>query len=143
MNVDENQVQICSGGGHKQILSAMRRHANDLLVQEFGCEALWNLARHEDHRGRLAETDAVTQVLTAMETHKWEPAIQAEGVGALCYLALDRRNEVEIGKNKGIEIITQGMKRFVKNRKIQDRSCQALLVLSSYDHNQMLSLIHI
>ena len=40
----ENKVAIAAAGGIERVVSAMARHAGSAGVQEYGCDALWDLA---------------------------------------------------------------------------------------------------
>ena len=44
-NSDDNRVAIAEAGGIQSVVEAMGRHKDDATVQQWGCDALKNLAQ--------------------------------------------------------------------------------------------------
>eukprot|EP00475_Leptophrys_vorax_P045330 TRINITY_DN936_c0_g1_i3.p1 TRINITY_DN936_c0_g1~~TRINITY_DN936_c0_g1_i3.p1 ORF type:complete len:713 (+),score=180.91 TRINITY_DN936_c0_g1_i3:70-2208(+) len=129
---------IANHGGVKQIFHALNIQRDCSIIVEFALETIANLAKNEKFlRDRMEDSEFVDIVLSVLEFNSWEFRIVSEGIAVLRYLSVSSALELLISRKGGLEIILQSMRRFPDHVLLQERCCQALLVLSMHERNQV------
>jgi hypothetical protein len=80
----------------------MDNHSSNAYVQEYGCQALGNLAFNENYQVTIAEAGGITTILSAMKKYSWSSPVQHYGCEALFNFAYNNdNNKMTISKAGG------------------------------------------
>jgi hypothetical protein len=75
----------------------VRRHKDDVLVQESGCVAIAHLAVNKNNKALIILAGGVSVILKTMRRHSADPKLQAAGCGALWNLSPNLREAMKFG----------------------------------------------
>jgi hypothetical protein len=75
----------------------VRRHKDDVLVQESGCVAIAHLAVNKNNKALIVLAGGVSVILKTMRRHTADPKLQAAGCGALWNLSPNLREAMKFG----------------------------------------------
>jgi hypothetical protein len=75
----------------------VRRHKDDVLVQESGCVAIAHLAVNKNNKALIVLAGGVSVILKTMRRHSADPKLQAAGCGALWNLSPNLREAMKFG----------------------------------------------
>jgi hypothetical protein len=118
------------------VLSAMRAHPTDAVVQRDGCESLLDLA-YNIRNMPIAARDGAGAVIATMRAHASDAGVQQSGCFLLNILAENDNNQVTIAAGGGIDAVIAAMQTHASNANIQYNGCEALSSLSDNDNNKV------
>jgi hypothetical protein len=82
---------------HPLFVYSVRRHKDDVLVQESGCVAIAHLAVNKNNKALIVLAGGVPVILKTMRRHSADPKLQAAGCGALWNLSPNLREAMKFG----------------------------------------------
>jgi hypothetical protein len=94
LNVVSNSCSLFSSSS---FLFSVRRHKDDVLVQESGCVAIAHLAVNKNNKALIVLAGGVSVILKNMRRHSADPKLQAAGCGALWNLSPNLREAMKFG----------------------------------------------
>lgn len=129
-NSQDFQKAIWAKGGISLLLGCMRRHVQNLRVQDLGCCALRNICLNRDNRLPVQDQGGVSTLLVTMDFYVANDTIQTYACDALGRMAMDEVCRPEIVKERGIEAAMNTLKKHTTNPAVQDRAVFLLLNLT-------------
>jgi hypothetical protein len=103
---EEGAKKVVEDGGADTILGAMRRHSENVYVQEDASGCLWNLASYDPTSiTDLIQKGAVEAVLAAMDTHTEDERFQEQTCGFLIEVTANNKEALDRIKKKSGEIV--------------------------------------
>ena len=110
----------------------MNSFANVAKVQQYGCEALQNLALNEYNRDFMGEHGGIAAVVQAMNAHRDVVGVQQAGCTALANLAASRDHHVDIANTGGLHAIVHAAQTYSNQEDVLRAAYQALRAMG-YD----------
>ena len=114
-----NQRRIAEKGGIDATLAAMQQHLDSTGVQQWGCDALGNVAASNDANARaIAEKGGIEGVFHAMTQHSHHEQVQRWGCYVMCWMV-----DLESARpavRKGKAVMDAARNNFPNNGNIQD-----------------------
>lgn len=123
-----NQVVAGASGAVKELVGAMRRHAESEELHAACAEALQNIVFQQPENQELARTaHAVDVVLLAMRKHPDSATVHEYACGALWNLIADHAENLAAARSGRAEaLVLAGIERFPGHEGVQDNACGAL-----------------
>ena len=116
------------------ILEHMRKHPDNVKVQERGCARLTSLAKQRDNMQEITDAGGIEIILNAARNHNEDTELLSQSFSALGNIsALNSDNKQKIAHLQGIETIVSSMREHVYDPVLQERACGLLFNLS-FDH---------
>jgi hypothetical protein len=133
-----NMVAILlHAGGISIVLMAMKKHANNAVVQATACSFLTTIARrNHGNMEAVIRADGVSHILMAMQTHLKSKQVQQAASQALSQLAWLDGGERAIFQAKGVPILVACIRRNLQHIEILKEGCGVLLYLSIRRENR-------
>lgn len=133
-----NMVAILlHAGGIPIVLTAMKQHANNAVVQATACSFLTTIGRrNHGNMEAVFKADGVSHILIAMQTHLESTPLQKAALQALSQLAWLDGGERAIFKAKGLPILVACIRRNLGHVEILKDGCGVLLYLSIRRENR-------
>ena len=125
---DTNRKIIAMQGGITSVITALKQHVTDEVVQEQCCAALVNLAYESaDNQADITNSDGIVVLVTALKQHPMHTGVQQVGDRALGRLAYGNSDQqVAVAKAGGIEVLLAALKQHLTHAVLQSTACLAL-----------------
>jgi hypothetical protein len=139
-----NMVAILlHAGGIPIVLTAMKRHVNNAVVQATACSFLSAIGRrNHGNMQAVFAADGVSYIVKAMKTHLESKPVQQAALQALAQLAWLDGGERAIFQAKGLPIIVASIRRNLRHVEVLKDGCGILLYLSIRRENRKFVIQH-
>jgi hypothetical protein len=139
-----NMVAILlHAGGIPIVLTAMKRHVNNAVVQATACSFLTAIGRrNHGNMEAVFKANGVSHILIAMQTHLESKPVQQAALQALSQLAWLDGGERAIFQAKGVPILVASIRRNLRHVEILKDGCGVLLYLSIRRENRTFIIQH-
>jgi hypothetical protein len=133
-----NMVAILlHAGGIPIVLTAMKQHGNNAVVQATACSFLTTIGRrNHGNMEAVFKADGVSHILIAMQAHLESKPVQQAALQALSQLAWLDGGERAIFKAKGLPIVVASIRKNLGHVEILKEGCGVLLYLSIRRENR-------
>jgi len=115
------------------VTEAILQHADDLEVQLWGCDAIWNMSGTERNQLAFVDAGALDVVLSAMDRFIGHMDIQEKAIATISNLAAAEDNMYRLVERGAIGLIVEAMNKHSEVAIIQLRGCAAITNLTSHD----------
>jgi hypothetical protein len=106
-------------------------------VQVQACQALANLARHNDGmRVKITQSGGIVSVVASMQEHKTSVLLQEKACLTLINLVVNTDNQLKIAVTGGIESVVSAMQAHTASGDVQEYACWALRNLAASPNNK-------
>jgi len=125
------------------ISTAMKHHANNIIIQEKACSVYWSvIGGNSTNKSLVAQAGGIHLIIDAMKRHSDSLFFLEEACGVLSNLAVDSNNrliiaQVGIAPGEGIVSIISAMENHSRSVVLQKRACGALSNLALNSDNRV------
>jgi hypothetical protein len=121
----KNQRDVCSEGGHLDVLSVMRQYPGNSEIQKEAIGALANLAAYSPEAQSMIGGDrGIEQILVAMRGHSGDAKLQDDGCCAL-WIMVDSNlpNALRLKRDEGMKTVVLAMRQHSENDYLVQDAC--------------------
>jgi hypothetical protein len=124
----KNQRDVCSEGGHLDVLSVMRQYPANGEIQKEAISALANLAAYSPEAQSMIGSDrGIEHILAAMRDHSNDAKLQDDGCCALWIMVdLNLPNALRLKRDEGMKTVVQAMRSHSENDYLIQDACSLM-----------------
>ena len=138
--VSLGRAKTAAAGGLQAIVAGMRVHAEDAVVAEAACGALWFLARSPAVAGGPPGSAALDAVVAALRVHATNAAVNECGCGAVRnFFMLDSVAPLAAATG-ALDAVIAALRVHTRHRGVQEQACGALVNIAASRANAALAV---
>jgi hypothetical protein len=132
LSPDDHDMLADMGAPHV-IADAMRSHVSSMLVQLWGCGAIWNMSGTRRNQRAFVDAGALDVILAAMDRFIDHVDVQEKAIATLSNLGAAQDNLPVLVEKGAIVRIVEAMNKHSEVSSVQIKGCAAVTNLASHD----------